>query len=191
MRHRHSRVFVGSDLGAGVPGDGAHRDHGDQRRGDGAGQRDVWAWRLGGGFGTRPPGSRTAFPTTLPSGAQPGGGFRPGTVRGFGDIVSGKVTSVAGSSIAVAEPSRGPSGASGSTTPATVTVTSATTYTTTKSATKAALAVGKCMTAFGKADTTGAVTATRVALSTAGPNGCSTGFGFGRGRFGSSPTTGG
>ena len=86
---------------------------------------------------------------------------------------------------------RGPSGSTGTPTAATITVTSATAYTTTESATKAALAVGKCLTAFGKADDTGAVTATRVSLSTAGPNGCQTGLGFGRGRVGGSASTGG
>jgi len=40
------------------------------------------------------------------------------------------------------------------------------------------------VTAFGPADTTGTVTAQRLTIRPAGPNGCSTGFGGGFGRFG-------
>jgi hypothetical protein len=45
--------------------------------------------------------------------------------------------------------------------------------------------VGKCATAVGTADSTGAVTARSITLSTAGANGCTTGFGrFGGGAGG-------
>jgi hypothetical protein len=39
------------------------------------------------------------------------------------------------------------------------------------------LAVGKCVQALGSADTTGAITATSISISTPGANGCSSGFG--------------
>ncbi|EWM15439.1 hypothetical protein KUTG_05743 [Kutzneria sp. 744] len=47
-----------------------------------------------------------------------------------------------------------------------------------------ALVVGACVAAQGKADDTGAVAATSIAVSKAGPNGCTGGFRGGRGGFG-------
>jgi hypothetical protein len=47
----------------------------------------------------------------------------------------------------------------------------------TVAATSAAAAVGKCAAAFGKADSSGTVAATSIAISTPGPNGCLRGFG--------------
>ena len=68
----------------------------------------------------------------------------------------------------------------------TVTTTSSTTFDVEEAATPADLAVGSCVQAIGPADTTGAVTARSIAISSPGPNGCTGGFrgGFG-GRFGS------
>ena len=53
-----------------------------------------------------------------------------------------------------------------------VTLTSTTTFTERQSAAAADLAVGKCATAVGTADTTGAVTARSITISTPGANGC-------------------
>jgi hypothetical protein len=44
--------------------------------------------------------------------------------------------------------------------------------------------VGKCATAVGQADSTGAVTARSITLSTPGANGCTSGFGGFRGAGG-------
>jgi len=131
-----------------------------------------------GGFGggSRPAG--TARPSGFPSGFPTGGAGRR-----FGSFASGKVLSVTGSTIVIAANH-------GSTQPATtdtVTTTPATTVTATVAATSTALHVGQCVTATGSADSTGAVTATRIALSTPGPNGCTVGFGR---RFGSTSTGG-
>jgi len=68
-----------------------------------------------------------------------------------------------------------------------VTFTSSTTFTQRAAATAADLAVGKCATAFGTADSTGAVTARSITISTPGPSGCTTGFG----RFGGAGGSGG
>jgi Domain of unknown function (DUF5666) len=57
-----------------------------------------------------------------------------------------------------------------------VTVSSATTYTTTADATAAAVEVGRCLTAVGDADDTGAVTATRIDLTDPVGGACDTGF---------------
>ena len=70
---------------------------------------------------------------------------------------------------------------SGTTTKVTVTTTASTTYRETQAASKSALKVGLCATAIGPSDSTGAVSAKSIALSTPGANGCTTGFGgFGR-----------
>jgi hypothetical protein len=61
-----------------------------------------------------------------------------------------------------------------------VTLTSSTTFTERQPAAATDLAVGKCASAVGAADTTGAVTARSITISTPGANGCTTGFG----RFG-------
>jgi hypothetical protein len=53
------------------------------------------------------------------------------------------------------------------------------------------LAVGKCATAIGTADSTGAVTARSITISTAGANGCTTGFGGFRGGSGGGGAPGG
>jgi len=101
-------------------------------------------------------------------------------------VAFGKVTSVSGSAVAVAGTLRRgfPRSASPSASPAspasvsvTVTLTASTTVTKTTPATSAAAQVGKCATAEGKTDSTGAVAATSIMISTKGPNGCSVGFG--------------
>lgn len=123
----------------------------------------------GGGRGARPSGS--ARPTDRPSGSGGlGGGFGGG---GLGGVASGKVGQLSSSVMQVQVAARGNQPASVDT----VTLAASTTYTETATVTSTALKVGECVSATGKADSTGAVAATRIALSTAGPNGCTTGFG--------------
>lgn len=122
----------------------------------------------GGGFGggARPSGS--ARPSGAPSGS--GSGAARG---GFGTFASGKIQSVSGATIVLQVTNR----STNAVTQDTITTTSATTVTTTAPATAAALKVGECVTATGPTNDTGAVTASRIALSTPGPNGCTAGFG--------------
>ena len=127
-----------------------------------------------GGFnGTRPSGAPTGRPSNFASGAA-SGRFQGG--RGFGGFGAvGEVTAVSSGSFTVSEtrrafdrtgssPSPSPSA---STRPVTVTFTSGTTFEKTAKATAKAIKVGGCVRAFGRADDTGAVTATSLALSTA------------------------
>jgi hypothetical protein len=66
-----------------------------------------------------------------------------------------------------------------------VTLTASTAFTERQSAAATDLAVGKCASAVGTADTTGAVTARSITISTPGASGCTTGFGrFGGGAGG-------
>jgi hypothetical protein len=139
-----------------------------------------------GGFGggVRPSGFPSGRPSNFPSGrpsnfpsgrpsnfpsGRAGGGF------GFGGFTTGTVSALVADSMTVHTTARGQQ-ASGTTT---VLLTAGTSYTETLPATAAALRVGECLTATGKADNTGAVAATRIELSPAGPAGCSIG-GFGR-----------
>jgi hypothetical protein len=128
-------------------------------------------------------------PSGFPSGARPSGapsGF-PGGGRGgagIGAIANGAVLSVSGSKLVVAARSFGP-GSSGSTTKKTVTLASSTKITTERSATSKAVKVGRCATAVGKADSSGAVAAIRVAISNPVGGQCSRfGRGFGGGSGG-------
>jgi uncharacterized protein DUF5666 len=134
------------------------------------------------GFGAgrvRPSGSRTAQPSfPRPSGSRGnfGGGF--GGFGGFG-LATGTVTQLTGTTMLVQTIARGQQAS----TLDTITLTDATTFTEDAKVSSSALKVGQCVTASGSTDATGAVTATRIALSTAGSNGCGSGFGFGgRGR---------
>ncbi|MEO6700377.1 MAG: DUF5666 domain-containing protein [Jatrophihabitantaceae bacterium] len=134
---------------------------------------------FGGRGGTgRPAGS--GFPTgARPSGsggsgtggAGTGGGFGGGA--GFGGVASGKLSQLSGSTMQVLVAARGSRPSSTDT----ITLTASTSYTETVQVNSTALKVGQCVSATGSANSTGAVAATRIALSTAGPNGCSTGFG--------------
>ena len=135
----------------------------------------------GGGFGGQRPGSGSPSSknTKKPTGK---GGFAGGA--GFAGAfpgASGLVTAVNGSAITVQETNP----TTKATTSKTVTATAKTTFTQVTAATSAALVVNQCITARGSADSTGAITATTISLSTPGANGCSTGFGGGRpGGFG-------
>jgi hypothetical protein len=156
--------------------------------------------RCFGGFGAGAfPSAGSSFqPRPRPSGtrsfARPSGG----AVR-TGAFATGSVVSVSGSTIVVAARTFGPgtgaspSASAGTTTNKTVTLTSATKITTVQSATAAAATVGRCVTAQGTTDSTGAVTATTIAVTDPVNGQCTTGFGgFGAGgRRGQAATTGG
>jgi hypothetical protein len=117
--------------------------------------------------GQRPSGAPSGFGT---QGGQPGGGQgRPGGFRSFGAF--GKVTAVSPSGFTVE------SDLGGQATTTTVTTTASTTYSTTSSATAAAVKDGVCLQASGNADSTGAITATRIALSQPVDGACTGGFG--------------
>ncbi|MFJ9388051.1 hypothetical protein ACIRON_04485 [Nocardioides sp. NPDC101246] len=128
----------------------------------------------GGGFGggQRPEGMPSDMPSDMPEGMPSGG---PGGMGG-GMGTSGEVTEVSDSGFTVAATSRD----SEESTSVSVTVGSETTYTTTKTATKSVLVIGKCVSATGEADDTGAVTAVRISVSDPVDGECTTGFG-GRG----------
>jgi len=147
---------------------------------------------VGGGLGdARPSGSRSfdGSPRPRPSGSA------DGTRRGgvFGRVgANGQVTSVsangfvvkvtrfagnrAGSDPSAASPSAPSASPSRTSQLITVTTTSATTYTRNGPATASAFKVGLCVTALGKADDTGAIAATSIALRPKG-NSASCGFG--------------
>lgn len=148
--------------------------------------------RARGGSATgRPSGFPTAFPSGFPSGFR-GSGGRPsgfptgafgsgapgrfGGTGGLGGFATGSVSSVTSGGIVVSEPAAGGRAAR----TVTVTIDSSTQITRQGTATAKALAVGKCVTATGSTASSGAVTATRIALSPAGPDGCTGRTGFGR-----------
>jgi hypothetical protein len=124
-----------------------------------------------GPAGTRPGGTRpSGRPSVRPSGPR-GSGPRGGRGGGFG--AAGTVKDVTASGFTVSRPD--------GSAPVTVTVSGTTTFTKTAAATKTALAVGRCVTAFGKADDSGTVAATAIAVRQAENGQCAFGFG-GRGR---------
>jgi hypothetical protein len=116
--------------------------------------------------------------------------------------VAGLVTAVSGDTITVQETIRargdGTASSTATASPTTATVAVTTTASTTYAAQKAGaatdVAVGQCASALGKADDTGAVTATSITLRPATNGSCTTGFGGAGGRggaTGTAPTTGG
>lgn len=113
----------------------------------------------GGGAGNRPSDQPSGMPSGQPSGVPDGGG-RP---------QSGEVTAVDGDTLTVAVSQQG----SDDSTDLTVTTTSDTTVTVTEKSKASAAKVGVCATVSGKADDTGAVTATTISLRGAGDDGCS------------------
>ena len=142
--------------------------------------------------GARPPG--TAGEPTPPSGAptsRRSGGPGPGA-NGFGGFGGfGKVTAVNGASFTL-ESTRQQGSAATTAVPTaeTVKTSATTTYTRTQKADAKALSVGSCVTALGKADDTGAIAATSIALRPAENGSCSSGFGR-RGAGGSQTPPGG
>lgn len=133
-----------------------------------------------GGFGSgRPSGMpEGGMPSGVPEGGMPSGG--PGAGGRFG--TSGEVTAVSGDTVTVAATSFDPQaeeGAEPETTSVTVTTTGETTVTITATADATALTIGRCVTATGTSDDTGAVSAERIEVSDAVDGECSTGFGRG------------
>jgi len=122
----------------------------------------------GSGAPTPPAGMPTSGRTRGPGG---GGGF-------FGLGASGKVTAVTGAGFTVESslPVNGTASAPAPTT-RTVQTSAATTYTRTEAANAGALVVGLCVTAMGKADSTGSIAATSMTLRPAEKGSCSMGFG--------------
>lgn len=139
---------------------------------------------MGGDGATRPSDAPTGAPGP---GAVTGGNGQPGARGAFdgGRPVSGRVTAVDGSAITVAAVTFGSPGtraratasptAMPSTAPVEVTTTSSTTYTMTVSGTAKDLAVGQCVTAIGRADDSGAVTASAIASQPPVDGECSVG----------------
>jgi hypothetical protein len=136
----------------------------------------------------RPTGTPRAFPT---GGAQRGAGGSPpsgapGAGRDFATAF-GTVKSVSGSTVVVSGTLRsggrfgGSPGATPSAAPTasavTVTIGSSVSVLTSAAGTGADVKVGTCATAIGKADTTGTVAATSIALSPKGADGCAARFG--------------
>jgi hypothetical protein len=117
--------------------------------------------------GERPSGAPTDRPSGAPSGG-PGGAGRPGGAFGT-------VTKVSSDGFTVKQSRPGSSDSAATTT--TVTVTSKTTFSTTAKATAAAAKVGRCATAMGKTDDTGAVTASSISLSDPVDGECTAAFG--------------
>ncbi|MEO7070340.1 MAG: DUF5666 domain-containing protein [Nostocoides sp.] len=145
-------------------------------------------------FGTgRAAGGASGAPTGRPSGGPTGNGTRTGGAGGFGGRGAagsgaiGEVASIGSGTFTVTEAGfaarfDGSASASAPPTtavPRTVTVTYAATtaFTTTKAATSSAIKVGECVAAQGKADDTGSVAATAMALSPATAGHCTGGFG--------------
>ena len=123
---------------------------------------------FGGGFGrNRPQGAPSGMPSGVPSGVMPSGA--PG--GGFGGA-SGVITAVTGSAMTIQE-TRGTE----TKTTVTVNLTGQTTYTRQAKTTTKAIATGKCVLATGKSDSTGALAATAVRLTTPVNGQCMAGFG--------------
>jgi Domain of unknown function (DUF5666) len=137
---------------------------------------------------TRPPGAPEA-----PGAPNPGRGGGPGAGgNGFGGLGAfGKITAVNGASFTV-ESARPPAGTDTSAAPTTRTVQTAagTKYTRSRTASAKALVVGRCITAQGKADDTGSITAASIAVRPSENGSCSTGF-SGRAPGGSPTPAGG
>ena len=124
------------------------------------------------------------------SGRTRGQGTRGSGFGGFGAF--GKVTAVSGAGFTV-DSSRPQNGTAVPTTE-TVQTPAGTKYTRTGAANAQALVVGVCVTALGKADDTGSIAATSIALQPAENGSCSSGFGGGfggRGPGGGAAPTGG
>ncbi len=143
---------------------------------------------FGGPEGARPSGSPGAG-RVRPSGTpRPDASGRPGGSRGAGGFgATGKVVSVSGATFVVergAAPAGidaggAPAGTDAGATPAatTVTTTATTTYSKTVAAKATALVTGKCVTAVGKSDDTGAIAATAISIRAAENGTCTAGFG--------------
>jgi hypothetical protein len=146
--------------------------------GGGAGRFGGGQTPPGGGSGQRPGGG---------SGGPPGGGG--GRFGGAGNVgfASGKVTAVGSNSLTVSgfssasisKKSTKSSKKASKTTTVKVATNSTTTYAEDQTAAASNLAVGDCVTAAGSTDSTGAVSATTVRITSTGGQTCTTGFGRG------------
>ena len=142
--------------------------------------------------GARPPGAAGA-PGMPSSGRTRGSGGGGNGFAGLGAF--GKVTAVSGASFSLkSSPPQGSTATSSVPTSQAVQTPAATTYTRTGAATAKALVLGLCVTALGKADDTGSIAATSIALRPAQNGSCSSGFGGGFGgrgpAAGTAPTAG-
>ncbi len=134
-----------------------------------------------GGGGTRPSG----FPTgAFPSGGRLASGVPAGVPTGglqtrLGAAVAGKVSAISGSTITVEMTSRAPNASTSSPSTGTVHVDATTKYTTTVWTTHAALKVGLCAVVNGSTNSSGAVSASRIALSHKTNGSCQAALGAG------------
>jgi hypothetical protein len=124
---------------------------------------------FGGGRGAR--GGQGGAPSNLPSNLPTN---RPSGGPAFGGGAFGQVTALGNGGFTVK--STLPGGGSSRTTNVTYSATTA--WTTTAKASASALKVGRCVTATGKTDATGAVSARRVSISSPVNGQCAGGFGF-------------
>ncbi|HET9076551.1 MAG TPA: DUF5666 domain-containing protein [Acidimicrobiales bacterium] len=151
-----------------------------------------------GGRGRFAGGARNG---TVPPGSAPDTSRTPGRVPaniGFADgkVVSASATSLVlfGSSFAGlgSRPATSTPPTTAAPTDVTVTLNSSTTFTQVRPAAATNLAVGDCVVANGPADSTGAVTARTVRITSTGGKSCATGFGrFGGGAGAGAPAASG
>jgi hypothetical protein len=149
-----------------------------------------------GSTGTRPSGSTSRTPFTVPANEASAFGkvtsVSASTITALGVVFSfaGRTTTAPAKTSGTVPPSSPPAA---SATPKTVTVTvhvtASTKYSKTEKAVIADLKVGECASAFGSTNDIGAVTATRLTVTPAPASGCTTalargGFFGGRGGFG-------
>ena len=134
----------------------------------------------GFGGGQRPAGAPSGMPTDMPTDMPsdmpsdlPSGG--PGGAGGGGFGTVGEVTAVSATGFTVSATQPGSEDASD----VSVTVGDDTTYTTQAKAQASAVAVGRCVTARGDSDDTGAVVATTISVSDPVDGQCTAGFGGG------------
>jgi hypothetical protein len=122
---------------------------------------------------------RSGFPSGASTRTRPSGAPTGGFARRAGDFATGTVSSVSANTVVVAAQQFG----STSTTDRSVTVTAQTKITTTQASTPGALKVGRCVSAQGSTDSTGAVSASTVRVTDPVNGQCTGGFtgGFGGG----------
>ncbi|MCW2755279.1 MAG: hypothetical protein JWQ32_2690 [Marmoricola sp.] len=145
----------------------------------------------GGGFGGTPPGGSGNGPQS--NGTPPSGTGR-GQVRFGGLGAFGKVTAVAANGFTVVQTRPAAASGTATTTSVEVRTTATTTFTTTATGSASDVKVGVCVRAQGKTDSTGAITATTMALTPPVGGQCGSTFtragGNGAG-FGGGPGAGG
>lgn len=135
------------------------------------------AFRGSGGpaTGEMPEGFEPPEGMPFPGGELPGDGELPegmiGAPGAFGQMVNGRVTTVSGSNLTVET-----TDVDGVATTESIELDADTVVTATVTADATAVAVGLCATVRGEADTRGGMTATTIALSDPGENGCTAGF---------------